>query len=101
MKYVDSHGKPLKLPKTLREFSDSLSRAVGNARIRSQDEVLYLQGKQTSRYSQRNDVVGMTAAQNIGEITNARGDIVHALAEIVMANAKIAYSLMKALEVGK
>lgn len=100
---IDRDGMQIKMPKNRKELAELLDHQVTNAvrRVRcdAQDEVLYLQGMQSQRYIARNNM--NTAANSVNVITNARPDIIHALADIGMANAKIAYSLMKALEGSK
>ena len=78
---IDAHGMQIKLPKTTSDLKDLIVDVVNETRRETMEQM-------------QNVIHGKT---NI----NPRQDIISALAQLGQANAKIAYSLMKALEVGE
>jgi hypothetical protein len=96
-KLIDRNGMQIKMPKNREELAALLTKASSEERRQIEDHVLYLQGRPSRMYSDINKFVSNGAAQEVSPI-NGRQDIVKALADLGAANAKIAYSLMRALE---
>lgn len=107
-KWVDHMGHPLKMPKTFQQLAELVRTETFQSAKRAEDHVLYLQGLNKDRFGNRDSsFIGRRPTAMVMEdviqqpVGNARQDIVRALADLGTANAKIAYSLMRALEGSK